>query len=260
MAKLMRFLMLLAVVGFVAVPASADILNTTFEPNSPNTGDWVIPTWTIPWDGPDPASGINWGCTAGYSASVGYSFGGGDQSGRGQGVDHNAWIVLGNEGSRTGNYEMTWQQRARENGSSDDNFYTTLRDGSTDFATVEMQVTTGSGTTITGVKFVAVHGGGTTDLLTGLVKDTWYELKMTVDMGTGKFSAYVKDGGGVWQGSADMDFIDTTGVSSLDKVLCGSDAWGPYSYWDNIKIVPEPATMTLLLLGLPLALRRRRRA
>ncbi|MCD4825615.1 MAG: PEP-CTERM sorting domain-containing protein [Phycisphaerae bacterium] len=61
------------------------------------------------------------------------------------------------------------------------------------------------------------------------------------------------------------DFETITGVTAdangyitatLSAPNGGSNAYG---YLGGIEIVPEPATMTLLLLGLPLALRRRRK-
>ncbi len=61
----------------------------------------------------------------------------------------------------------------------------------------------------------------------------------------------------VLQYTATSDFAG----SDIRILLRCTDLDAPQAFFDNVRldVIPEPATMTLLLLGLPLALRRRRK-
>ena len=86
---------------------------------------------------------------------------------------------------------------------------------------------------------------------------TWKELKITWDTTAGKYHVYY-DGTEETSGTG-ASFVN----SGTTNRIVVQNGWGTgtgfASYVDDVSVTPEPATMTLLLLGLPLALRRRRK-
>lgn len=259
MSKMTGILMLAVVIALLAGSANAtDMVNTTFEEGSPNAGDWKIATSNV-WDEPDPASGINWARFSNSSIISTGGYGGG-QCGRITSANKGAYLTFGS-GSNDDVYTATYYHKVTANGTSDDTMMTSFSQNLWNiFAQVDARITLenpGTSSTIDHFDIVAVDNSGDTTVLTNCSADTWYEVKVVIDVPNKKFDVSAREAGGTWSTTqTGLDF--SYAATSFDTVMCRSNGSGPYEYWDDIKVVPEPATMTLLLLGLPFALRRRK--
>ena len=102
--------------------------------------------------------------------------------------------------------------------------------------------------------------------ITGYSNTAWYGIRMVVDTTNtsasnpyGTYDVYIDSGSGFVLETDDygIDHSMGTGMTRFNAYISS----GVYdAAYDGLSITPEPATMTLLLLGLPRALRRRRRA
>ena len=91
------------------------------------------------------------------------------------------------------------------------------------------------------------------------VEDDWRELKITWDTEAGDDGVYHAYYGGTEITPVAGASFTTSGTPNRVVLANGYPGGTGYdSYIDDISVIPEPATMTLLLLGLPFALRRRR--
>ncbi|MCD4824186.1 MAG: PEP-CTERM sorting domain-containing protein [Phycisphaerae bacterium] len=90
---------------------------------------------------------------------------------------------------------------------------------------------------------------------------TTYGVKVVLNDAANTFDLYIDSGLGYALLADDYDLFDASAGNLDTFVFVRSDGATAYSsQMDDLSIVPEPATMTLLLLGLPFALRRRKRA
>jgi hypothetical protein len=262
MKKLVTFWMMAAMAGLVAGPASAALVNTTFEADSAGAGTWVSGDL---WSEPDPASSVNWVGTSGTATTATiYSYEG-DQCMRvtGGSTNKGSRLYFGENQNNTGVYEITWATRVVANGTTSNTATTFMNTNEWDaLAGIRTDVTM-SGATITDVSFVALHAGGETTVLTGGVsgnsKSTWYEMKVTLDLPDGTFDVAINlVGSGTVYSATDLGLTDTGDFDALRTIVTGS---GSYHWFDSIQVVPEPATMVLLGLGgVGLLIRRRRRS
>lgn len=91
--------------------------------------------------------------------------------------------------------------------------------------------------------------------------DTWYDVKCVWNSND-YYEMWVDDMDdnngtvGLQLVSSGTDTTDVVELGDLENVRCYTRGTG--HGFDDIVVTPEPATMTLLLLGLPFALRRRR--
>ncbi|MCD4823652.1 MAG: PEP-CTERM sorting domain-containing protein [Phycisphaerae bacterium] len=231
MRKLAAILMLVAVVGLVAGPASADIYSTGFEASGETYGNFT--------DG--DINGQN-----GWTVSGG-----------------SAWITTTDaiSGSRS--------QRAERDGTNADARKSFAAEAIIS-AEVKVMRTTSSGAHAiflgdangnwaTTVLFengnITVRNGGSySGTLGTFVANDIVTIKMVANATTQTYDAYI--GGSLV--ADDYAFRETTlGTLNTFRNFVASSNDGLI---DDLVITPEPATMTLLLLGLPFALRRRRRA
>lgn len=112
--------------------------------------------------------------------------------------------------------------------------------------------------------------GSTAWISETLIPETWYRLEFTMDFGTKKFlngKVYdITSGSKVLHGeSASEFFFNNDGTNWFDQLdrfgvrlggqLDADEGWNI----DNFSIVPEPASMAALGLGLTVLLRKRRR-
>ena len=252
------------VIVLVAGSANADMVNTTFEEDSAGAGTWDLGAGSEgAWTDKDSPTQINWtrdiGNLAKYTNTTAY---GGTQCGKSSGSGNSdAYAMLNfGDGGNTGTYEMTWYMKHVHAGTVKNYASVIIRDDGGDVATeVYMLWDTDDSRT---VKYRA--GGSSYDLMS-FADDTWYKFELALDFtangGNGEFDLTVTN---------TTDALDTETVSSrafqnsaadsFDVILCKhTDPNSDTAYWDDIKVVPEPATMALLLLGLPFALRRKRK-
>ncbi|MDY6914331.1 MAG: PEP-CTERM sorting domain-containing protein [Planctomycetota bacterium] len=101
----------------------------------------------------------------------------------------------------------------------------------------------------------------TTEPEEGLVRFRWKNNGTWIDEAPVRFDP---EDDGLWHRySIDISGIDRDDVEMVYLYLStrkGSTDYLSYTaYFDNITLTPEPATMALLMLGVPFALRRRRR-
>lgn len=90
-----------------------------------------------------------------------------------------------------------------------------------------------------------------------LVKDAWVDLRFEINLGANTFSSYYNNilvGTCTWQngGSNALQALDLYADESGETAQIGA------VFYDNVQLVPEPATLSLLALG-GLAMIRRRR-
>ena len=87
--------------------------------------------------------------------------------------------------------------------------------------------------------------------------DTWYSFK-GVWKSTNEYELWVDSGNGLTKVTSGSDTTSVVELGDFENVRCYTKS-GAYNFgFDDIVVTPEPATMTLLLLGLPFALCRRR--
>lgn len=82
---------------------------------------------------------------------------------------------------------------------------------------------------------------------------SWNEVKIVLNLSADTFKVSINGN------LCDETLNFSNSVNSLDRIKFGIYENDDHVvYVDDVSVVPEPATMTLLLLGLPFALRRRR--
>ena len=265
MKNVMTVVMLLALVGLVTGSASAVLVNTTFEQDSPNAGDWTVdqggpPAYYGVWDEEDIASGVDWTQSASTPLFVNTEAYNGDQCGRIRSSDRARLDFA--SGENTGTYTATYYAMLDgDNDSSigvanmifeqDDAAYA-AKIGLRDLSAAEG----GAGTFR--IRYVSDAGAWVT-LTDNALHDVWYKFELVLNYGDEKYNLTVTDTDtptNSWNRS-NLVFRHAT-ANSLDRVCVDGDGGDDSSYWDNIHVTPEPATMSLLLLGLPFALCRRR--
>ncbi|MCD4831975.1 MAG: PEP-CTERM sorting domain-containing protein [Anaerohalosphaeraceae bacterium] len=257
----MKKLIVLMVVMCVALPAGAALVNTTFEPNSAGEGTWDTGhEWGDADAGagnndPDPASMVKWLNNTSYQQVVGggeaYS---GTACGRltGSGTSEKYAKLDFADGGNTGEYLVTWYQKTAIRVDSGNRYsYFMIMDDSAKKA-ARIQVNPGNGN-------IEIYDGSGFTTIMAAVADTWYEFEMTLDYSTKKFDIKAREAGSTddWSTALNQDFYDADSAS-LDRVYGYGRSDSIYGYFDDIKIVPEPATMVLLSLGSLLVLKRRR--
>ncbi|MCD4823687.1 MAG: PEP-CTERM sorting domain-containing protein [Phycisphaerae bacterium] len=268
MKKLVGILVVLALVGLFAMPASAALVNTTFEENSAGAGTWNTTT-SNDWDEPDIASGVNWVPSSttdrvSFGTYTGVTAPEGTQCGRIYSSSTGAYSATLDiaSGTNTGTYTMTWYAMQKMQGTGDhvyDNSRVRIRDDAQDVAAqISMYNDSESGTDTYGIAYA--DSGHQFNKLMNMDYGTWYEFELVLNYGTQKFDFKARENGTTtWTAVTNKDFRESS--VSLDQISCITDSGGESDgYWDDINVTPEPATMSLLLLGLPFALRRRRRA
>lgn len=267
MKKLIGILMMVVVFLLVG-PANGAIVNTTFEVDSNGTGTWPAGKWD---DNVDPASGVAWQTNSDsrlkvvkepyYDAAVG------DQCGRASGATDNsgsymAELIIGS-GNYTGQYTVTAYGLLKDSDTApkdDAHGFLSATDADVGYwggARIALHYLTNGSHVIRG----RTYQSGYVDVdIISISLDTWYELKMEVDTVTHKVKYAARPMSGTWTETnlygcnASLDSIDKIGVVTQGYAsgVC------TVTRWDDIQMIPEPATMSLLLLGLPLAIRRRR--
>ncbi len=106
----------------------------------------------------------------------------------------------------------------------------------------------------------AWDGATSVTVMDSFSSDTVYGVKIVVDNSMSTYDLYIDSGSGYVLEADDYSFYGAAG--DLDTLVFTNnitDTTYAASLMDNLSIIPEPATMSLLLLGLPFALRRRRR-
>ena len=231
MKKLVTLTMLMAVVGLMAGPASAALYETGFE-NSGDPSGYNFTTGTI--NGQD-----GWTSTSGTA-----------------------------EISTTGAITLNQSLRSHSTGDARISFaaqtIVTL-----EVKVMETAVTTGlqhmlylrdsdsyigACVRLEGGNVRAYSGASHYDTGADYAANVAIDVKIIADTTNDTYDLYI----GTSLVAEDYAFRTTTGVGELSEfrnTVYGSDA----GLIDDLVITPEPATMTLLLLGLPLALRRRRK-
>ena len=262
MKKLIVLFLLFAVMQM----ANAAMVNTTFEADSAGTGTWDEGhEWGDDTEAgsndPDPASGVKWVNNTSYQQVVGgtvdngaaYS---GDACGRvtGSGTSEKyAKLDIAN-GGNTGTYLVTWYQKTaiREDSGNRYSYFLIMDDNLNKAARI--QVNAGDG------EIQLYDGSLPFTKIMDAVADTWYEFELTLNYSTKKFDVKVREAGSSddWSTALDQDFYSASS-SSLDRVYGYGRSDSAYGYYDDIKIVPEPATIALLGLGGLFAMYRRRR-
>ncbi|MCD4831393.1 MAG: PEP-CTERM sorting domain-containing protein [Anaerohalosphaeraceae bacterium] len=274
----MKKLIVFCSMALVVASASAYMVNTTFEAGSAGAGTWDtgtdvngVPNLYAKWDEKDIASGVNWTTTAedqhagfgGYGGGVAYS---GDQCGRiccTSGGAKSANLDFGN-GENTDTYTMHWYAKQTMQGTGGhvyDNSRVRIRDDAAKTAAqISMYNDKATGTDSYGICY-AVGGGGLFNKLMDMDYGTWYEFELVLKYGDKKFDFKAREAGvgAAWTGVTDKAFYESAS-SSFDLISCitdkGAESCG---YWDDITVVPEPATMLLLGLGGGLLTLKRRR-
>lgn len=98
----------------------------------------------------------------------------------------------------------------------------------------------------------AVFGSSTVSTYAlGLAADTWHELKLEMDLGTKIVKGFVN-------GNL-VDSKSFTPSDFNDADLVGSATGFERGFYDDYEVVPEPATMAVLGIGVAALIRRRRR-
>jgi len=96
--------------------------------------------------------------------------------------------------------------------------------------------------------------GRTWHVIQAFTPGVWDKYRVDIHWATSTFDFYVNDAQ-VFAGIV----VTGPGVTPVDNVFFGTRANANMVYVDGISIVPEPATLTLLALGLPALLRRKKK-
>lgn len=255
--------MLVAVVGLIAGPVSADIINTTFEVDSAGTGTWATGT---PWDEPDIVTDVRWGRNSYTTISTSNPYAG-NQCGR---IFRDANTPAGGRysilnfgsGENAGIVELTYYAKHATASSTapDSGGLTKIRDDESHVVTeIDLKYDYDAAGSTRKVRYL--NSAGNMVNLMDFANGTWYEIEVTMNYNTKKYDLTVTNT------TNSSDTASVTGADfysslsdSFDTIVCveTGELTSAAAYWDDISAVPEPATITLLLLGLPFALRRRR--
>ena len=286
MKNVMTIVMLVAVVMLAGTANAAYLVNTTFEEGSPSANDWKVSNGTA-WDDKDPASGVNWtssnpqdggktvfvnnggdaslnpfGSQYGYLKSNKAATDGSDWS---YPRRVSATLAFDSDGGNGGIQTLSWYHHLSRDGNNPNvNVYVRDRNGN-EAARIRFRIQPNA--VVCGIYYDNYEWTGyigTEDL------STWYHNQVTFNFDDQKITSF-KTGKGTYTAgtgwswdtptellSSELTFIDSTDSFDTIYIICNPDSGSDgYARFDNIT-VPEPATMTLLLLGLPFALRRRR--
>jgi len=267
MKKLTGFLMLVAVVGLIAAPASASyIINTNFEADSAGAGTWPAGT---PWNDPDIATGVAWGRNSYTSISTSNPYAG-SQCGRifrdGDTPAAGRYSILNfGSGENAGIVELTYYAKHATASSTapDSGGLTKIRDDESHVVTeIDMKYDYDAGGSTRKVRYM--NSAGNMVNLMDFAAGTWYEFEVTMNYNTKKYDLTVTNTTNALDTETETGLAFYSSLSdSFDTIVCveTGQLTSAAAYWDDISAVPEPATMILLGLGgVGLLIRRRRRA
>lgn len=99
---------------------------------------------------------------------------------------------------------------------------------------------------------------GTWHDLGGYDLNRWYDVKLTLDLDAKAFDISIDNGALLFEGALPTQPSLVNGVQRLVLFNDNGSGYSGSAWFDNISVVPEPATMSLLALGGLSLLRRRR--
>ncbi|MCD4831394.1 MAG: hypothetical protein K8R02_06250 [Anaerohalosphaeraceae bacterium] len=243
--KMKKYVVLLSVLSGVfllcGAASAADLVNTTFEPNSAGDPSWNMygPPEYGAWTGQDPCSLVNWSPLSTqhqYGVISNHEPYDGNQCGRQTGSSTGAKFSVLDfcSGTNTGIYTITWYAKyvSRSTEAGNRRLCVKIRNDAGNVS-AEINLSEEEGA----ITYYDSNLGGNAELM-DLVDSLWYKFKLELNYGTQKFTLKVRAAGSgdAYTTASDIDFRDAT-CTSLDRLWCISYRNKCWGYWDDIKVV-----------------------